>query len=143
MGIACLLLAGSVQAQEYFGARIDAGGAMTMAELVKAMDGREAMDVKVRGTVLECCQSKGCWMKVDAGDGNTMHVKFKDYGFFVPMNSAGKTAIMQGTASMKTTSVEELKHYAEDGGKSSEEIERITEPRRQLVFVAEGVVLQD
>mgnify|MGYP006180751099 CR=1 FL=1 len=53
-------------------------------------------------------------MRVDLGDGKEMKVTFKDYGFFVPLESAGKPVIMQGEAYYDTLSIEELKHYAED-----------------------------
>jgi hypothetical protein len=39
--------------------------------------------------------------------------------------------------------VEELKHLAEDAGKSKEEIEAITEPKEELKFLATGVLLLD
>jgi hypothetical protein len=41
------------------------------------------------------------------------------------------------------TSVEELRHYAEDAGKSQEEIEAITEPKKTYSFVADGVLLKE
>jgi hypothetical protein len=81
-------------------------------------------------------------MKVDKGNGETMMVTFKDYGFFVPFESAGKTAIMKGFAYYDTVSVEMLRHYAEDAGKSKEEIEAITEPEYDIAFEASGVVLK-
>jgi len=32
-----------------------------------------------------------------------------------------------------------LKHYAEDGGKSKEEIEKIKEPKKELIMTIKGV----
>lgn len=81
-------------------------------------------------------------MTIDKGDGTTMRVKFKDYGFFVPKDIAGKTAIMEGMARMETTSVDEQRHYAEDAGKTKAEIEAITQPTRELVFEASGVIIK-
>ncbi|MEO6168837.1 MAG: DUF4920 domain-containing protein [Chitinophagales bacterium] len=137
-------LTGQLYAQEpaYFGKQIDEKGAISMSRLEKQMEDKEKLQVKVTGKVVECCQAKGCWMTIDKGDGSTMHVKFKDYGFFVPKNSGGKTAIMEGTAMLETVSVEEQRHYAEDAGKSPAEIEAITEPSQQLVFEADGVILK-
>ena len=51
-------------------------------------------------------------------------------------------AVIQGKAEIETTSVEELQHYAEDAGKSKEEVEAIKEAKTELVFVAEGVILK-
>ncbi|MBK9320005.1 MAG: DUF4920 domain-containing protein [Bacteroidetes bacterium] len=98
--------------------------------------------VKVEGKVNEVCQAKGCWMQLDKGDGTTMRVTFKDYGFFVPKDCGGKSAIILGHAYMDTTAVEDLRHYAEDAGKSKEEIEKITEPEVELAFEAEGVLIK-
>lgn len=70
-----------------------------------------------------------------------MMVKFKDYGFFVPTDISGREVVMHGVAYYQTTSVEELQHYAEDAGKSAEEIATITEPKRELRFLADGVKL--
>ena len=75
-------------------------------------------------------------------DKESMFVKFKDYGFFMPKDIVGKTVIMEGVAYRETTSVEELRHYAEDEGKSKEEIEKITEPQVELKFMASGVLIQ-
>ncbi len=133
----------SAQEAKYFGKKIDENGAISMAELLeKTADGKE-MHVKVTGKVEEVCQTKGCWMLIDKGDGTTMRVKFKDYGFFVPKDCSGKTAVMEGRAFFRTVSVDELKHYAEDAGKSKEEIETIKEPQKALSFEAEGVILKD
>ncbi len=133
----------SAQEAKYFGKKIDENGAISMAELIeKTADGKEAQ-VKVIGKVEEVCQTKGCWMLIQKGDGTTMRVKFKDYGFFVPKDCSGKTAVMEGKAFFRTVSVDELKHYAEDAGKSKEEIESIKEPQKALAFEAEGVILKD
>jgi hypothetical protein len=70
-----------------------------------------------------------------------MFVKFKDYGFFMPKDIAGREVIMEGTAYREVVSVDELKHLAKDAGKSEEEIAKITEPKEELQFLAHGVIL--
>jgi hypothetical protein len=97
--------------------------------------------VKLEGEVESVCQVKGCWMKVKMADGSLMRVSFKDYGFFMPKDIAGQKVIMEGVAAVKTTSLADLKHYAEDAGKSPEEIAKITEPKTELTFVADGVLV--
>ena len=81
-------------------------------------------------------------MNLAIGNGETMRVTFKDYGFFVPKDCSGKTAIVQGKAYMDTTTVEMLKEYAKDDGKSEEEIAKITAPEIEMVFEAEGVIIK-
>ena len=94
--------------------------------------------------VSEVCQAKGCWMNLTSGADSThveMFVQFKDYGFFMPKDLAGKEVIVEGKAYKEATSVEELRHYAEDAGKTEEEIAAITEPQMEKKFLATGVVL--
>lgn len=127
----------------FFGDTITEEGAISPDELLAAMEGQDSMQVKLSTTINSCCQKKGCWMKLDMGEGNPeMRVRFKDYGFFVPMDSDGKNTIVEGWAFKDTTSVEDLKHYAEDAGKSEEEIAAITEPEVSLAFMANGVIIK-
>lgn len=133
----------ALQAQkaDSFGDKIKADGAVDASAFLKAMEGQDSMEVKIKAPIVEVCQKKGCWMNIDLGDGKTMMVRFKDYGFFVPKDASGRTAVMQGKAFKEVLSVEMLRHYAEDGGKSKEEIEKITQPETRLSFEASGVLI--
>jgi hypothetical protein len=111
-----------------FGEKITKQGAVTTNELSDLIGDKEKMAVKITGKINEVCKVKGCWMTADVGNGKSMRVTFKDYGFFVPKDAGGKTFWAEGEVKTKTTSVEMLKHYAEDAGKSKEEIEAIKEP---------------
>ncbi|HRD09131.1 MAG TPA: DUF4920 domain-containing protein, partial [Saprospiraceae bacterium] len=87
-------------------------------------------------------QVKGCWMNIVSEknpDADKMFVKFHNYSFFMPKDLSGKKVIMKGKAYVEETSVDELKHYAEDEGKSKEEIAKITQPKKELKFMATGV----
>lgn len=138
-----LLLLATVycNAQQHFGDTISVDRAMTGHDLGHAMHHADSLQAKVTGTVITVCQKKGCWMTLDIGHGQTMRVTFKDYGFFVPKDCAGKTVVIEGMAYRSITSVDELRHYAEDEGKSQAEINAITEPKMEITFVAHGVVL--
>lgn len=125
-----------------YGIVITKEGAIDVKSLPEKMEGQHSMPIKIVGDVVAACQVKGCWMTADLGDNKTMRIRFKDYGFFVPKNCAGKTFYAQGIASWDTTSVEELRHYAQDAGKPQEEIEKITSPQFELNFLAEGVLLE-
>ncbi len=126
----------------YFGEEIDVEGAVQGTELLAMLDTQDSVEVKIEGTIAEVCQKKGCWMNVDLGNGEEMLVRFKDYGFFVPMDADGKTAVMSGWAKVEEQSVEWLQHQAEDAGKTEEEIAQITEPEISLSFMASGVAIQ-
>lgn len=126
-----------------FGQAITSEGAISYEELLGKIPSDDSLAVKVVGKVESVCQKKGCWMNIVSEDAEkaSMFVKFKDYGFFMPKDISGKKVIMDGYAFKEVTSVEELKHYAEDEGKSKEEIEAIKEPVEELKFLASGVLL--
>ncbi len=126
----------------YFGDKITVDEAMTFDDLLQEMAMQDSMFVKVRGKVEEVCQAKGCWMNiVSESSDQAMFVKFKDYGFFVPKDIAGREVIMEGYAFKEVTPVEELRHYAEDKGASQDEIAAITSPKEEFKFMASGVIL--
>jgi hypothetical protein len=126
----------------FHGKKITEKGAVPATELAAKMGDKTSIPVKVEGTVESVCKMKGCWMKVNTGDGQTMRVMFKDYAFFVPKDIEGKTVVIEGVAETTTTSVDKLRHYAKDGGKSKEEIEKITEPEKAITFMADGVIVK-
>jgi hypothetical protein len=140
------ILAGvySVQAQTgaHFGKEINDKKAIQASALPAKMGDQQEMATKVTGTVESVCQVKGCWMKVKMDNGETMRVMFKDYAFFVPKDITGKTVVFEGEAQMKTVPVEHLQHYAKDAGKSEEEVSKITEPKKELTFIADGVLVK-
>lgn len=125
-----------------YGDAITKEGAISTAELAKTMKEKDEAAVKVEGEVITSCAMKGCWMDMKMDDGSTMKVRFKDYGFFVPTKGLeGKRAVIKGTATREVVDVATLKHYAEDAGKSAEEIAKITEPQTKLMFLADGVLI--
>lgn len=127
-----------------FGDTIDLENISNFTDVEAGIAESGFMTTKLEGNIEEACQKKGCWMKVSvAGMEEPMRVTFKDYGFFVPLDSDGKQVVMEGEIRMDTTDVETLKHFAEDAGKSQEEIDAITEPEINLAFEATGVKIKD
>lgn len=126
-----------------FGAAISKEGAVTYDDLLKKLTASDSLQIKVKGKVSEVCQAKGCWMTIVSTDESkpVMFVKFKDYGFFMPKDISGKEVIMDGMAYREYTSVDELRHYAQDAGKSEAEIKAIDKPVEELKFMASGVLL--
>ena len=99
--------------------------------------------IKLEGEILSSCPMKGCWMKISV-EKDTVLVRFKDYGFFVPKNGIeGKRTIINGNISIDTLSVSQLQHYAEDAGRSKEEIALITKPEITISFLADGVLIKE
>ncbi|MEL7020816.1 MAG: DUF4920 domain-containing protein [Bacteroidota bacterium] len=127
---------------EQFGAAITADNALPFRSLLTQMKDVDSLSTKVVGTVESVCQKKGCWVNiVDEESEQSMFVKFKDYAFFLPKDIAGRQVVLEGVAFREVTSVEELRHYAEDEGKSAEVIAAITTPAEELKFMASGAVL--
>ncbi|UMB53441.1 DUF4920 domain-containing protein [Lutibacter sp. A64] len=113
-----------------------------MLEKYKDLKEGDTIQVKFTSEIDEVCKKKGCWMNLDLGNDTKSFVKFKDYGFFMPLNADGREVIVNGKAFVKTTPIEELRHFAEDAGKSEEEIAAITEPKYTLSFEADGVLMK-
>ena len=124
-----------------YGAGTTAAGALEVNLLEEKLVTAEKYTGKVKGTVRKVCEKKGCWMTLAQTDGEGIMIRFKDYKFFMPKNIVGKDVVLKGTAQRTTTSVEMLKHYAEDAGKSKEEIEKITAPKTEIEFIATGVLV--
>lgn len=130
---------------KHFGTTITSDAATTYDALMVKMEQTDSLAIKVVGKVSEVCQKKGCWMTLisEQPDKPAMRVRFKDYAFFMPMDLSGKQVVIDGFAFVDVTSVADLRHYAEDAGKTKEEIAAITEPKREVAFEAAGVLILD
>ncbi|MEQ1553219.1 MAG: DUF4920 domain-containing protein, partial [Ferruginibacter sp.] len=124
-----------------YGAATTANGAIEVNLLEEKLITAETFTGKVKGTVATVCQQKGCWMTLAQTDGDGIMIKFKDYKYFMPLNIVGKDVVLQGVAKKTITSIEKLKHYAADAGKSKDEIEKIIEPKIEIEFSASGVLV--
>lgn len=124
-----------------YGKPVDGQNALTVVELSEQLETDTLFIGKVEGEVTEVCKKKGCFMKLKRAGAEPVMVRFKDYGFFMPQDIVGKTIAADGTARVKETSVERLRHWARDAGKSDAEIEQIKEPETDIEMIAEGVVV--
>lgn len=102
----------------------------------------DTLNIKFKSTILSVCQAKGCWMNLELKEDQQVFVKFKDYAFFVPMNSENEEVIVNGKAFISVESVAELKHYAEDAGASQQSIDSIVSPKITYSFLADGVAIK-
>jgi len=125
-----------------FGQEFNKEGAVPVTEIAGLINSDTAIGVKVYGTIVEVCQHTGCWLTFDLGNGEEIMVNMKDHDFYVPMDASGKTAWVEGTAVRELISVDILKHYAEDAGRSQEEIDAITEDAWKYTIEAAGVIIE-
>lgn len=98
---------------------------------------------QVKAKVTDVCKAEGCWIKVQKADGTSMMVRAKDHKFLMPESIVGKTVLIEGAATVKETSEEMRRHYAEDAGKSRDEIAKIKGPEKDVQFAAKGVKVLD
>jgi hypothetical protein len=118
--------------------------AAQMKEEFRDLGAGDTLEVSFRSTVENVCKNKGCWMTLELPEEQeNVMVKFRDYGFFVPKDIDNKEVVVNGKAYVTEVSVEEQRHYAEDNGDSEEEIAAITEPKRTLSFLADGVLIRE
>jgi hypothetical protein len=133
------------KAYDHFGSGITVGETpLSLADAIKDPAKFAGKTIRLEAPITGVCQTKGCWMnlgKPDANGNPPVFVKFKDYGFFMPKDSSGRTAIVEGTMSFKQETVAETKHYLEDAGKH-EHAKTITEGRKILRFMASGVAIK-
>ena len=96
--------------------------------------------IVVEGVVQAACQNMGCWVQIapESGKGG-MRVTFKDYGFFVPKDSKGMSARMEGMVEVKTLSKEEADHLAGEGATLNRNPDGTA---NEVSFVASGVELR-
>ena len=117
-------------------------GKISGEKLLETLAIQDSVQVKIEAVINSICQKRGAWMYVDLGKETEMLVRFKDYGFFVPIDATGDTAIIEGLAKIDTLSVEWLKHLKEDANASQEEIDAITEPKIiYSIAEATGVII--
>ena len=127
-----------------FGEGIQGESYTNMNQVLDQLKENEEVSTTMKAKVSEVCQAKGCWMTlVDETSEEEFMVKFQDYGFFVPKDISGREVIVEGKAYKEITSVDELRHYAEDAGKSADDIAAITEPKEEWKFMATGVLVLD
>ena len=141
------VLANSFNKKDYasFGDNFTPSNILNKEQMLKKYKNLKTGDtiaVAFESTINEVCKKKGCWMDVSLGKDQKSFVKFKDYGFFVPLNADKSDAIIKGKAFIDEVSISELKHYAKDAGKSQEEIDKIISPKVTYAFQADGVLIK-
>lgn len=129
-------------AYEPYGAALTATDAQPLSAVLADVEAWVGQPVKVTGTVGEVCQNKGCWLTLNDAEHAPVRVTFRDYGFFVPKDLAGRQVVLAGTLQQTTVDVETLRHYAKDEGQSEKEVAALTAPRVEVSLIADGVLVR-
>ncbi|SRR6056297_78562 len=106
----------STDAYEDFGTVLpEMGETHSLRDAIATLDETSSEPVLIQTEVQQVCQKKGCFFI--AREGQTVaRVRFQDYGFFIPTDSAGKTVTLAGTVTRVELSPEQAAHFAEDLG---------------------------
>lgn len=123
-----------------YGQTFDASKPIAIDQAIESFKVSGTANAIVSGSIAAVCQSEGCWFNYKTKTGD-LFVDF-DHKFEIPKTVSGKTAIANGHFAYDTTSVEQLKEYAKDDGKTQSYIDSIVNPEIRMIFYAEGVKIQ-
>ena len=134
LAITSMLLCGIARAQSGQAAQVTQAGAplsgsplldpAAATELFQSLAATDTVQTGFRAKVLEVCQMKGCWMRVELDQEETVMVRFKDYGFFVPKDIAGSEVWVEGQAFISEVSEGENRNLIPPEGFASAEHRR-------------------
>ncbi|MBK8994737.1 MAG: DUF4920 domain-containing protein [Myxococcales bacterium] len=130
------------RAPKAYGAPIKGSTAVALGEVLGKPESYEGKSVVVEGEVRRACSKKGCWMELAesvAAEARGARVTFKDYGFFVPTDSAGAHAKLEGVVNVQLMKKGHVEHLEEEGAKFANKNPDGTV--REVQFVATGVEL--
>jgi hypothetical protein len=82
-------------ARKKFGAEITEKASTPLGQIMREPGKFAARTVRTEGVVSAVCKSMGCWMEL-AEPGGQAHIKMAGHSFFVPKDSKGHRAVVQG-----------------------------------------------
>jgi hypothetical protein len=105
---------------ETFGAVINNTLAKTdLASLLAAPEEQLGKTVLLETKISKVCQKKGCFF-IAQQNAHTARVSFRDYGFFIPTDSSGKTVLLSGELVEKHMTQAQADHFSSDIKSESE-----------------------
>lgn len=125
---------------EYGLVKVNESEAISVADVVAQMDRSVTPhSFTIKAPLSAVCQNAGCWVQVPKPDGKPLMIRFKNHFTIPPSTPQGTEAFIHGMAYWDTVSVKALRHFAEDAGKSLEEINKINQPEFKLNFEGDGI----
>ena len=122
------------------GAAIGDSPTVDLTSAIAAPEAHLGQSVIVEGKVDKVCQVKGCWLELmPSGESRGVRVKFENYGFFVPKDSMGWTARLEGEFVREQLSKRDVDHLVGEGATVQKQPDGTAD---QISFVARGVELR-
>ena len=98
------------------GEAISGSPVVDLGQALGSVDQYADQTVVVEGAVKKVCQMKGCWMELTSrGADRGVRVTFKDYAFFVPTDSTGYDARLEGMFEENVFSKSDADHLIAEG----------------------------
>jgi hypothetical protein len=142
LGQAVAFSGDDLENKRLYGEKLVAMKATPLSEVLERDEEFDKKEVTIEGTVVEVCQSKGCWMFIGDGE-HKLRVDFKNYGFFVPWDSEGKRVRVQGKVYRKLVDKNVARHWAEESSNPDVKPEDITEDVMMVMLTAFGVEMEN
>lgn len=99
---------------ETFGVKLDNSlPKLSMKNLVTESTSHLTTPFQVEARIAKVCQKKGCFF-IAQQEQHILRVSFRDYGFFIPTDSSGKTVTIAGELVQKEMSKDEVAHFKAD-----------------------------
>ena len=125
-----------------YGTPLGTAPLQSLATVLSTPDQFAGRPVRVEGHVRRACTAMGCWMELaESSDAAApaCRVIMKDHSFFVPTDSAGASARVEGTLSVRRIEPAQVAHMEGEGAKF--ERKAPDGSAEELRFVASGVEL--
>jgi hypothetical protein len=110
--------AAAAPGKRVFGKPLGAAQRADLKDLLVAPDRFSDTPVIVEGHVRRACSKKGCWMELATSKepgSPACRVTFQDYGFFVPTDSAGANARLEGRVTLRRVEKNLVSHLEAEG----------------------------
>ncbi|MFA6148538.1 MAG: DUF4920 domain-containing protein [bacterium] len=117
-----------------------------VSDMMSRPDAYIAKTVKVKGLVLDVCETRGCWMEL-AGDkpGGKLRIKVEDGVIVFPQSARGRQAVVQGTVEMLRMCPEEAQRFRQIEAREKGVPflrEMVTGKESSLAIVATGAIIE-
>lgn len=113
---------------------------VALSEVLAHPQDHTASPIVTEGVIRKVCPNKGCWMELAPKAGEAgVRVTFKGYSFFVPTDSEGRQATVEGKISVQKLSPARVEHLESEGLKLNKNADGSAD---EISFEAAGVELK-
>lgn len=137
LSIVTVFIGGCSKSPEFYGKEpFVQSSALTVSQALDPTNYHQT--IAVRATVKAVCKTEGCWTILTDGK-QAMRVVFAQGAFASPMDTEGKTAIVEGKVEQSIVSEEDARIYAEQAGADTKKVSSLVGEQRVPIFTAESL----